>query len=290
MKALSISLMATAALGLGLGLTGCDTATSKKEATQADQPAATTSDTAAAPAAGASSPGTSPAATNAATPAAAKANDVALPAGLKTGLWQGFLMAQNHAVHFGFEVALEGNKAIAYLINEGPDGPQRLRCDTVRPIGDSAIISLPGTAATLVVRADGADHLAGAWVKPAGRKSVRTAFSAIYGERTPLRADATTPSFAGKWKATIKGSNGKSSSATLVFKQEGAKLTGALTGAGGSYPYLSGAALGSGMGISSFDGRSGVLLQAKKQSDGTLKGNFYSGKAAPETWTAVPAR
>ena len=287
MKARSISLLATAALGLVL--TNCDTATSKKEAAGATQPT-TPADTAATPAAGASSPATAPATAAAAGVAAAKTSDVALPAGLKVGPWQGFLMAKNYAVHFGFEVAVEENKAIAYLVNEGPDGPQRLRCDTVRPIGDSAIISLPGTDATLVVRANGTDHLAGAWMQPNSKKPLRTAFSAVYGERTPLRAEATTPAFAGKWKATIKGSNGKSSPATVVFKQEGAKVTGSVTGAGGSYPYLSGAALGSGMGISSFDGRNGVLLQAKKQPDGTLKGNFYSGKATPETWTAVPVR
>ena len=289
MKGFLPYLLATTALGLSLA--GCDAPNVKKEAAHTTGPAApagvnaaaTTSATSRSPAA---------AATPAAIPAQAQAqaSDAALPAGLKVGRWQGFLVAQGHAVHFGFEVAVEDNKAVAYLVNEGPKGPERLRCATVRPIGDSAIIGLPGTDATLVVRAGGTDHLAGAWVKPSKKKAVRTAFSAVYGEQSPLRSDATTPSLAGTWRATFTGSPGKTYPATVVIEQQGAKLVGSLAGSGGSYRYLSGAALADGMGISSFDGRSGILLQAKKLPDGTLKGDFYSGTSNHETWTAVPAR
>ena len=290
MKAFPPYLLATAALGLSL--TGCDPTTSKKEATQTDKPAAPTA-AGATPVAGPS--GTAPAAatttanpnTTSATPGT---SPVVLPAGLKAGRWQAFLLAKNHAVHFVFEVAVEDNKAVGYLINEGPDGQERLRCDTMRPIGDSAIISLPGAAATLVVRANGTDHLAGAWVDAGSKKPARMAFSAIYGEQSPLRPDAATPSFAGPWRATFKGSGGKTRPATVVFAQQGAKLTGSLTGAGGNFRHLSGAALMGGMGISSFDGRNGLLLQAQKLPNGTLKGDFYSGRSTHETWTAVPAR
>lgn len=287
MKAFSPYLLATTALAFSLS--GCDPTTSKKEAARAEKPAATT-DTGAAPAASPAS--TAPAAaTTTANPTTApptpSARAVALPAGLKTGRWQGFLLAKNHAVHFVFEVAVENNKAVGYLVNEGPNGQQRLRCDTVRALGDSAIISLPGTAATLVVRANGVDHLAGTWVKPEGKTFSRTTLSAVYGERSPLRPDAATPDFAGTWRATFRDDKGKAYPATVVFAQQGAKLTGSLAGPSGNFGYLSGAALTDGMGISSFDGRNGILLQAWKLPDGTLKGHFYFGKAGHETWTAV---
>lgn len=286
MKVFPLPLLATTLLAL----TDCDSTTQRQEATHTSTaPAAAPVADAPAPV-GVTGPAGAPAATTLTAPAAANASDVALPAGLKLGRWQGFLVAKNHAVHFGFEVALENNKAIAYLVNEGPGSPQRLRCDTVRPIGDSAIISLPGTAATLVVRANGTDHLAGAWVQPNGKKAVRTAFSAVYGERSPLRPAATTPSVAGTWRATFKNAKGKSYPATVVLAQQGAVLTGSLAGPGGNFPHLSGAALPTGMGISSFDGRTGVLLQAQKLPNGTLKGSFYTGQAEPETWTAVPAK
>ena len=292
MKAFPLYLLATTALGLSLA--SCDSATSKKEASQASDSAtpdlAAPTDAGAAPATSAASSASTTPESSTTAPAAAKASGVALPAGLKTGRWQAFLMAPRHAVHFVFEVAVEHNKAIVYLLNDGPDGQQRLRCDQVRPIGDSAIISLPGTAATLVVRANGVDHLAGAWVKPDGKTAARTTLSAVYGERSPLRPDAATPNFAGTWRATFKGSSGKTHPATVVFAQQGAKVSGSLAGPGGNYRYLSGAALADGMGVSSFDGRNGILLQAQKLPNGTLKGDFYAIPAIHETWTAVPAQ
>ena len=287
MKGFLPYLLATTALGLSLA--GCDAPNVKKEAAHTTGPAApagvgaaaTTSTTSRSPAA---------AETPAAIPAQAQASDAALPAGLKVGRWQGFLVAQGHAVHFGFEVAVEDNKAVAYLVNEGPKGPERLRCATVRPIGASASIGLPGTDATLVVRASGTDHLAGAWVKPDEKKSVRMAFSAIYGEQSPFRPDAATSNFAGSWCAGFEGHNGKTYPAVVVFEQQGAKLVGSFSSAGRAYRYLSGAVLADGIGISSFDGHQAILLQARKLPNGSLKGDFYSGNSAHETWTAVDAK
>ena len=286
MKVFPLYLLATTALGLSL--TSCDSSTAKKEASQTSD-AAAPADAGAATATSAAGSTTASSKTATTAPAEAKTSNVALPAGLKVGRWQTFLMAPRYAVHFVFEVTVENNKAIVYLVNDGPGGQQRLRCDQVRPVGDSAIISLPGTAATLVVRADGVDHLAGAWVKPDGKTAARTTLSAVYGERSPLRPDTATPDFAGTWRATFNGSSGKTHPATVVFTQQGAKVSGSLVGPDGSYRYLSGAALADGMGISGFDGRNGILLQAQKLPNGTLKGDFYSATAIHETWTAVPA-
>ena len=287
MKASPLCLLAA----LGLSLTSCDSSSSsaKKETAQTTEPA-TPADTRAAPAASAN--GSLPAAAKTATtaPAAATTSTVALPAGLKVGRWQAFLLARQHAVHFVFEVAVEDNKAVGYLVNEGPKGQQRLRCDTVQPLGDSAIISLPGTAATLVVRANGTDHLAGAWVAPDGKKTVRVVFSAIYGELSPLRTNVARANFAGSWCAGFEGRNGRSYPAVVVFEQQGAKLMGSISSAGSTHRYLSGAALADGMGISSFDGRQAILVQAKKLPNGKLEGHFYSYNSADETWTAVDAK
>ncbi|GAA4053753.1 hypothetical protein GCM10022409_45940 [Hymenobacter glaciei] len=274
---------------LGLSLASCDPSSSKKGVVQNSNTA--TTDTGSGPAAAGAGAGSSAATkTTATAPAATKVSNVALPAGLKVGRWQAFLLTQQHAVHFVFEVVVEDNKAVAYLVNEGPQGQERLRCDKVRAIGDSATISLPGTDATLTVHANGDEHLAGAWAMPNGKTSTRIAFSALYGELSPLRLDATTPNFAGTWRVTFKDGSGKTHAATLVCEQKGAKLFGSLDAPGSSYRYLSGAALASGLGLSSFDGRTGVLLQAQKLANGTLRGNFYSGKSRHETWTAVPAQ
>lgn len=281
---------------LALGLSSCDSspAGTRNEAPKAGETAAPPAALPAATPEATRIVGHTPAAANAPTaapaPARAQASKVAMPAGLKVGRWQAFLLAQQHAVHFVLEVTVEGNKAVGYLVNEGPNGPQRLRCAPAQAAGDSAIIGLLGTDATLVVRANGADHLTGAWVDKGQKKATRTAFSAVYGERSPLRSDATTSNFAGSWCASFKGRNGRTYPAIVVFEQQGAKLLGSISSAGSAQRCLSGAALATGMGISSFDGGQAILLQARKLPNGKLEGDFYSGNAVHETWTAVNAK
>ena len=283
MKSTSLFLLAA------LGLVGCDSSPSKKVATQASEaPSATAPGTEAStsiePGARSSgpdqAPGTSPGPTRPA--------DVALPAGLKTGRWQGFLTTQQRAIHFVFEVAVEENKAVVSLINKGLKGEERLRCGNVRAAGDSAIIRLQGSGSALVVRAEGVGRLTGTWVQNDSKKPFRVPFVGVYGERSPIRAEAKTPDFAGTWRVTFKQSNGHTYAAVGIFEQSGANLVGTFLTPAGDYRLLSGAALPAGLGISTFDGSHGYLFQASKLPNGNLKGEFYSDKSGHETWTAVP--
>ena len=247
-----LRLGAAAAVGLGL-LAGCDSSTSKKE-------------TADARAAGA---------------------PAALPGGLKAGHWEGFLTTQKHAVHFVFEVAVEQGKPVVYLVNQGLNGQERLRCDSIAGAGDSATIRLHAFDAALVVRPEGVDKLTGTWVKYDGKTPYRVPLVALRGEHTQPFVTNKTPNFAGTWRATFRGDDGQPYPAVGVIEQQGAALTGTFLTPTGDYRYLSGFALPEGMGLSTFDGNHGFLFQATKQRNGTLKGDFYSGKAGHETWTAV---
>ncbi|MBF9239364.1 TlpA family protein disulfide reductase [Hymenobacter sp. BT683] len=252
MTTFSLRLLATAAAGLSL-LASCDSSSTKKE----------TADTSATDA------------------------SVALPAGLKAGHWQGFVRTQNKAIGFEFDVAVEQGKPVVYLINKGLDGQERLRCNDISAAGDSATIRLHVFDAALVVRADGENKLTGTWVKYDAPASYRVPLVALYGEKPQPAATANTPDFNGTWRVTFKEDDGKTYPAVGVFKQQGAAITGTFLTTTGDYRYLSGAVLPTGMGMSTFDGNHAFLFQAAKQPDGTLKGDFYSGKAGHETWTAV---
>lgn len=241
-----------AAAGLSL-LASCDSSSTKKET--ADTSAATTS--------------------------------TALPAGLKTGLWEGFVKAQNKAINFTLDVAVENGKPVVYLINKGLDGEERLRCDEISAAGDSATIRLHVFDAALVLRPDGENKLTGTWVKYDAPTSYRLPVVALFGERPQPTAAAGTPDFNGTWRVTFREDGGKTYPAVGVFKQDGASIRGTFLTTTGDYRYLAGSVLPSGMGMSTFDGNHGFLFQAIKQPDGTLKGDFYSGKAGHETWTAV---
>ncbi|WP_426061943.1 peroxiredoxin family protein [Hymenobacter sp. B1770] len=252
MTTISLRLLATAAAGLSL-LASCDSSSTKKEGTDTNAAAAGT----------------------------------ALPAGLKPGLWDGFVKAQNKAINFTMDVAVENGKPVVYLVNKGLDGEERLRCDDISAAGDSATIRLHVFDAALVVRPDGENKLTGTWVKYDAATPYRLPVVALFGERPQPAAAAGTPDFNGTWRVTFKEDEGKTYPAVGVFKQEGAAIRGTFLTTTGDYRYLSGSVLPSGMGMSTFDGNHGFLFQATKQPDGTLKGDFYSGKGGHETWTAV---
>ncbi|MFC7669675.1 peroxiredoxin family protein [Hymenobacter humi] len=110
---------------------------------------------------------------------------------------------------------------------------------------------------------------------------------ATFGQRSLPTAGPQTPDYTGTWRVTFREDDGNTYPAVGVFKQQGAALTGTFLTTTGDYRYLSGAVLPEGMGLSTFDGNHGYLFQAAKQPNGTLKGEFYSGKSGHETWTAV---
>jgi len=209
------------------------------------------------------------------------------PAGLKAGQWNAWLTAQNKAIHFVFDVAVEKGRPVVYLVNEGLDGTERLRCDDIKAAGDSAVIRLHSFDAALVVHPDGVDKLSGTWVKYDAKTPYRIPLVALFGKRPAPKPAAGIPDVSGTWRVTFKPDDDKSYPAVGIFKQQGAALTGTFLTTTGDYRYLSGTVLPEGLGLSTFDGNHGFLFQAKKQPDGSLKGDFYSGKSGHETWTAV---
>ncbi|MEQ9592104.1 MAG: TlpA disulfide reductase family protein, partial [Cyclobacteriaceae bacterium] len=70
--------------------------------------------------------------------------------------------------------------------------------------------------------------------------------------------------------------------------QEGNQLAGTFLTPIGDYRYLEGNVVGNEMMLSTFDGNHSFVFKATKQSDGTLKGDFWSGKDWHETWTGIP--
>ena len=212
---------------------------------------------------------------------------VAAPAGLTAGRWQAWATAQHKAIHFEFDVTVENGHPVVYLLNRGLSGTERLRCDDIKAAGDSATVRLHAFDAALVVRPEGVGKLAGTWVKYDAPAPYRVPVVALRGPLHLPTAGPTTPDFTGTWRVMFRDEPGKTYPAVGVFKQQGVALTGTFLTSTGDYRYLSGAVLPEGMALSTFDGNHGFLFQAAKQPNGTLKGDFYSGKSGHETWTAV---
>ena len=257
-----LRLMATAALGLGLGACQSNTSTSETAAT----------------------------------------SGAAVPPVLTAGPWRGVLATQGQKIPFLFEVKTEAGKPVVYLINKGLNGEERLRCEDIKSAGDSTTIRMHAFDAALVVRADGQGKLKGIWVKYDSKTPYRVPLTASAGAQELFPTAKLTEqigSFGGTWRATFRDDSGESYPATGVFTQNGSHLTGTFLTTTGDYRYLSGQVSGQKMSLSTFDGSHAFLFTAKngppepiditkEYAPNTLFGDFYSGKAGHETWTAVP--
>ena len=224
------------------------------------------------------------------------------PPVLTPGPWRGALATQGQEIPFLFEVKTEAGKPVVYLINQGLNGAERLRCDDIKSAGDSTTIRLHAFDAALVVRADGTNNLKGTWVKYDSKMPYRVPLTAAVGaqELFPvIKSTEKTGGFGGTWRATFRDDSGESYPATGVFTQQGTSLTGTFLTTTGDYRYLSGQVNGQQMRVSTFDGSHAFLFTAqngpkepvditKEYAPNTLFGDFYSGKSGHETWTAVP--
>ena len=220
---------------------------------------------------------------------------------LTPGPWRGALATQGQEIPFLFEVKTEAEKPVVYLINQGLNGEERLRCDDIKSDGDSTTIRLHAFDAALVVRADGQGKLKGTWVKYDSKTPYRVPFTASAGaqELFPAAKSAEqTGNFGGTWRATF-GEGEERYPATGVFTQTGNSLKGTFLTTTGDYRYLSGQVSGQDFRVSTFDGSHAFLFTAhngpkepvditKEYAPNTLFGDFYSGQAGHETWTAVP--
>jgi len=212
---------------------------------------------------------------------------------LQAGAWRGVLSAQGQEIPFLFEVETGNNNqpVAVYLRN----GAEKLKLDEISAAGDSTTIKLGAFDAALVVRKDDEDKLKGTWVKYDAKQPYRVPFSATHGEQElfPVQAkpssDAKETMQESTYRVEFKDEEGKTYPAVGVFKQspETGRMTGTFLTTTGDYRYLAGQSLGNLMRMSTFDGSHGFLFTATKQPNGSLKGDFYSGKSGHETWTAV---
>ena len=213
---------------------------------------------------------------------------------LTPGPWRGELAAQGQKIPFLFEVKTEAGQPVVYLINKGLNGEERLRCPEISAAGDSATIKLHVFDAALVVRADGAGKLKGAWVKYDAKGPYRVPLVAAAGSEQlfPGVADKRA-SFTGTWQTEFKNETGRTYPAVGIFKQNGSSITGTFLTTTGDYRYLAGQAEGSKMHLSTFDGGHAFLFNGQFHNDtgvgdtiNFVTGDYYSGKSSHETWSA----
>jgi thiol-disulfide isomerase/thioredoxin len=204
--------------------------------------------------------------------------------GVLTGTYRAVLQLPGGELPFGLELAREGSSMIGYLVN----GNEQLKLSEVTVTGDHLVIRMPGYENRLIADAAG-DKLHGEIVlDKMGGKQQHIALRAQLGPTyrffaTPAKKNADV---SGRWAVTFRDDAGASEAAVGEFTQSNDVVRGTFLTATGDHRFLAGQMLVDTMFLSTFDGAHAYLYRARLTPDGLLTGDFWSGTAFHEQWTA----
>lgn len=203
---------------------------------------------------------------------------------LRTGTWRAVIDIQGHPLPFGLEIVRDSSGGYdAYLRN----AEERLLLDEVTITDDSVIITLHIFDADIRAKFEG-DKLEGIYVRNYD-PGFKFPFTATHGQTHRFEKDpasTTPPDFSGKYAVTFIHES-DTTPAVGIFHQHGDSVTGTFLTPTGDYRYLQGNVAHDTLQLSAFDGNHAYLFKAVKRHDQTLTGDYYSGRAWHESWTAV---
>lgn len=199
---------------------------------------------------------------------------------LQTGIWRAELELQGQKLPFNFEVSeADSGQYQVHLIN----GEERLLIDDVVVEGDSLIMPMSFFDTQIRAQIQG-EQLSGYFIKNYA-EDYRLPLHATYDEsyRFVPGSNQKVEDFGGKWEVQFAED---SLISVGIFEQQGNELTGSFLTTTGDYRFLEGNVEGQTMKLSTFDGEHAYLFEARKQQDGLLQGDYWSGKGFHTTWTA----
>lgn len=209
---------------------------------------------------------------------------------LRVGLWRATLTLPGGELPFALEIERDGANWLAYLIN----GRERTRVDEVSVEGGTLRMRMPGFENTLEARIESSVLSGEVVMVKLGGKQQRIPFRAQFGDGwrflAPAPASAENPPAApfdvsGRWAVEFVDA-GKPAPAVGEFQQDGSSVTGTFMTTTGDHRFLAGDVQGNELLLSKFDGGHAFLYRARISVGGTIEGQFWSGLAHTETFTA----
>jgi len=205
------------------------------------------------------------------------------------GSWQASLNNSTEEVPFWLEISSAKGKLSAAVLN----GPERMPFTSATFENGALTLRFDQYDGTLSAKLENG-NLVGEYVRPYAKGMVRYPLKAIrpdilsgrfrYQEKLP---------FNGEWTYKLQTHEGKTGETGIVDLDSDRKyvarpsITGVMIPVSGDSGLLAGTPTQSSFSISRFDGIHVMLLKAELLPDGTLNGNYSSGKTARLTFTAT---
>jgi thiol-disulfide isomerase/thioredoxin len=204
--------------------------------------------------------------------------------GVKLGSYRVVLQTPGGELPFGLDLEQKDSQVIGYLVN----GPERLLLREVKIAGSHLEIRMPGYENLLSADADG-DQLKGEiFLVKLGGKNQHVPLHASLGENYRFFANPATDNadVSGRWAVNFIDDGGAAEVAVGEFSQSHDVISGTFLTTTGDHRFLAGQVKGDEVYLSTFDGAHVFLYKAKIATDGKLTGDFWSGLAFHEKWTA----
>jgi thiol-disulfide isomerase/thioredoxin len=201
-----------------------------------------------------------------------------------TGAYRATLQVPGGELPFGLELTRSGNDTVAWLVN----GVERVRINEVTIKGNEITLRMPGFENRIVARREAQVLRGSLHMVKAKHKDQQIPFTAVRSA-TARFFDGDTPAdiqVAGRWAATFTDDKGASYVAVGEFVQQGSDVAGTFLTPTGDYRYLKGQVREGKLYLATFNGGHVFLFHAALGTDGVLNGEYWSGLASHERFTA----
>ena len=221
--------------------------------------------------------------------------------GVKSGTYRAVLQSPGGELPFELDLAREGAAWVGYLVN----GKERLRLSEVAVNGAHLEIKMPGYENRLSADATGEQLQGELLLDKLGGKDQHIPLRAerlarpyrFFPESSGPKSSGGRTAVSGRWSVTFVENDGKTAAAVGEFTQSRDVVSGTFLTDTGDHRFLTGQVRGDELYLSTFDGAHAYLYKAKilAQPDlgrpgtsgpGSLEGDFWSGSAYHERWSA----
>lgn len=203
---------------------------------------------------------------------------------VRPGTYRVVLQSPGGDLPFAFELERAADGWVGHLIN----GRERVRVDEITVNGARIDIKMPGYENHLTAVATN-DRWSGELVlDKLGGKDQHIPVTAQRSQTFRFFPGGKGPAadVEGRWSVTFTDDGGKTEAGVAELSQSRGTVTGTVLTDTGDHRYLAGQVRDHELYLSTFDGAHVFLYKAQLGPDGSLAGDFWSGTAFHERWTA----
>jgi len=206
---------------------------------------------------------------------------------INQGIWRAVLTTQGQELPFNFEITKKGDEYFVEIIN----GEERLEAGNIKFKPEVGELSIPMHYFDAEIYGKYTeDRIEGFFIKNFADDYL-IPLVAEFGKdyRFDPVDEQENKEIEGKWDVTFykPSEDNRETHAIGIFESSKGKATGTFLTPTGDYRYLGGNTTASGINLSAFDGEHSYLFTAELQEDGSLKGEYFSGKGGYKTWIGI---